>query len=239
MRVLRAANRVATHTARSTRLTRTTHVVEAAAAKADEAAARALLQRTWQLRLVIAPSREPNSGRGLFVACTKSRPNDYLASDTPVSERCVWVDGLRCRAALCALRHVHYSCVRARRVCRPRCMCPSCEERGAVVFRAGDVIGFYYGIVRDGEHDGSYALVVEVRGITIDAETRGSMMKYCNGRRVESECNAEFRRGDGYDAPTMRGHDSFVLVVARRTFASMTSCCCGTAASLRFPSDCM
>ena len=95
-------------------------------------------------------------------------------------------------------------------------MCLRCEERGAFFFRAGDVIGCYYGVVRDGTHDGSSALVDEARRITMDAATRGSTVKNCNGRHAKSECNAAFRRGDGYDAPTMRGHGAFVLVVALR-----------------------
>ena len=119
-------------------------------------------------------------------------------------------------------RAVPLACARSARApsdaaaCRRSALCDDHETRGRVVFRRGDLMGFYYGRLHAGARDGDYVLYDAALDVSIDAAAYGSLFKYANGLPHWSRCNGAFRGAAGRRREvralgTVREHDEVLI----------------------------
>ena len=105
-------------------------------------------------------------GRGVYVRCSACHNNGHHAPDAALDEL-MCAAGVRDRAA---------------------------GRRGDVVFKAGDLVGWYTGKKVDANAVGDYVvhLVVVPWSCGVDAQRRGSVLRFMNGSQCETAANVRF-----------------------------------------------
>ena len=76
-----------------------------------------------------------------------------------------------------------------------------CEDavqrvRGSLVFRTGQVVGWYSGQRVPMDREGDYVMEVPSLNLAVDGERSGTIMRFINGSRIASVANIRFGSKD-------------------------------------------
>jgi hypothetical protein len=158
--------------------------------------------RDYSAPLVVAPSRVQGGGRGLFLRCghCSRHPTRRFFSSTSTGRKEEY-EGYAKDSSLA---------LTARRLI----MCCRSEQKGRLVFKHGETMGYYFGKLVGEASSGPYVVAMERIGVALNARHWGGLMRWANGSASRAKCNVAFagtlkRFGSRYSLPIQATSDIY------------------------------